>query len=170
MVKWYARGHIAREVADRAHAPHHSTTLTLKTQSSWKQVSVSLLKQAKLFISSSDRGVRLSCQGNECPGEIVLTGNKPGRNFLLKERDTWLDLCLFTLFISLATWSKSRPSENRINILFTPLFRSFNENSGLNPQVLIEPPWPESSRLALLMTFWSALHVPNWMTYSNVHA
>lgn len=114
------RGHIAREVADRAHVPHHSTTLSLKTQPTWKQVSISLLKQAKLFISSSDRGVRLSCQGNALEKLSLPGTNLEEIFFSRKEILDWI----FAFSPSLYHWQPDQSQGHlKIELLFClPLF------------------------------------------------
>lgn len=142
MMKSHAQGHIAktlaRQVGDRAHVPNHSTTLPLKTQFTWKKNECLFVEARQSCSSASQTKVRLSCQGNALEKLFWPGTNLEGIFFFSRKEILGWIFAFFALFISLATSSKSRPSENWINILFTLSFRSFNENSGLDPELLIE--------------------------------
>lgn len=81
---------------------------------------VSLLKQAKLFISSSDRGVRLSCQGNALEKLSWPGTNLEGIFFSRKEILDWI----FAFSPSLYHWQPDQSQGHlKIELIFClPLF------------------------------------------------
>lgn len=83
-------------------------------------MSVSLLNQAKLFISSSDRGVRLSCQGNALEKLSWLGTNLEGIFFSRKEILDWI----FAFSPSLYHWQPDQSQGHlKIELIFClPLF------------------------------------------------